>query len=128
MYNCTNIHSVQLAEEGKALKEAAQIDYKKGDTEASTTLATAEVHFPPIFSRSFLRNFQEKGEEVKEQFKEVALSQEEIQAIYARVQKVLQAIQANSDYQLAVNGIFQLIDQFKDQVRGIFPEISGNFL
>jgi len=94
----------QIKEDGKALGQAAKIDYEKGDTSASVSKATAEA----------------VGQDVKEQLQSVqVMSQEEVQQLYGRLQKILQAIQANSDYQLAVNGIFQLIDQFKDQVKDL---------
>jgi len=56
------------------------------------------------------------GQTVKEEAKGLTLTNEESQEIYNRLLVILKTIQANEDYQLAVNGIFQLIDQLKHQI------------
>jgi len=95
----------QLTQDGQALGQAVQKDLvEKEGKNFDSTLSTAQA----------------VGDAVKEQAQGLSvLSQDELNEIYARLQKILQAIQANPDYQLAVNGIFQLMDQFKEQVKDL---------
>jgi len=80
--------------------KAVKKDAKEKDVTAKKTVKAAES----------------VAKDIKEDFKEGIIPQEEKDKLWERCEKILRKIQSNDDYKQAVNGIFSLFDTLKEKV------------